>query len=241
VYLDVTHLGAEKITGHFPNIYETCLTAGVDMTKEWIPIVPAAHYACGGVDVDLDGRTSVENLYACGEVSCTGVHGANRLASNSLLEAIVFARRAIVSARKRIGGIKLGEVTEYPVERHTEPVTSEEIERLILELRTIMWKYVGIVRTSERLDKAFGLVAQIKLRADELYANGKLSARLLELRNMAIAAELIIMSAQARKESRGLHYNLDFPFTDDAHCKHDTLIVQDPERSEPVILSKNSR
>lgn len=240
VYLDVTHLGPEKIKEHFPNIYETCLTAGVDMTKEWIPIVPAAHYACGGVDTDLNGRTSVENLYACGEVSCTGVHGANRLASNSLLEAIVFARRAAIDAKKRMGGIEAGEIGEFPVERHTEAVASEEIERLILELRTAMWKYVGIVRTNDRLAKAFGVMKDIQIKADQIYANGKLSARLLELRNMAIVAELIITSAQARHESRGLHYNTDFPSTDDAHCKHDTLVIQDAEKAEPAILSKKA-
>lgn len=241
VYLDVTHLGPEKIKGHFPNIYETCLNAGVDMTKEWIPIVPAAHYACGGVDVDLNGRTSIDNLYACGEVSCTGVHGANRLASNSLLEAIVFARRAAIDARARIKGIDAGQVAEYPVDRHTDSVDLAEIERLILEVRTAMWKYVGIVRTNERLAKAMDIVRGIKAQADRLYAHGRLSARLLELRNMSIVAELIILSAQARKESRGLNYNLDYPSTDDVHCKHDTLLTLDAATSEPAVVSKNSQ
>lgn len=241
VYLDVTHLDPVKVKEHFPNIYETCLSAGIDITKEWIPIVPAAHYACGGVDVDLSGRTSIENLYACGEVSCTGVHGANRLASNSLLEAIVFARRAASDARQRISEVGTAEVEEFPLQNHTSAVDSDRVEQLILELRSAMWKYVGIVRTSDRLAKALGVVAGIKDHADALYADGRLSARLLELRNMAVAAEMIIVSAQARKESRGLHYNLDYPSTDDAHWKKDTLVVLDPEKSEPAILSKNPR
>lgn len=241
VYLDVTHLHPRKVKSKFPNIYETCLSFGIDITKQWIPIVPAAHYACGGVDTDLDGRTSIENLYACGEVACTGVHGANRLASNSLLEAVVFARRAADSARERIADISTGEITDYPVEQHTRHVAQGTIEKLILDLRTAMWKHVGIVRTNERLAMALVLVKEIAAKAESLYADGELSARLLELRNMALTSELIIRSAQARKESRGLHYNLDYPALDDAHFKRDTLLALSRERSEPVVLESPLR
>lgn len=237
VYLDVTHLDPRKVREHFPHIYETCLAAGIDITRDWIPIVPAAHYACGGVDTDLNGRTSIENLYACGEVACTGVHGANRLASNSLLEAVVFARRAAIDGRNRIHSIKPGEIEEFPVEKHSQRVSSETIEELIRELRTAMWKYVGIVRTNDRLAKAMGVVDEIRARAERLYVDGRLSPRLLELRNMATAAEIIICSAQSRKESRGLHYNLDYPATDDANCKHDTLVIADPATLSPRVIS----
>jgi len=224
-YLDVTHLGAEAIKEHFPNIHEKCLSVGIDITKDWIPIIPAAHYACGGVLTDTDGKTSIESLYACGEVACTGVHGANRLASNSLLEALVFARRAVIDVKKRIGKIGYADVEEFPADRHIEPVDDATVSELTQKLRTVMWKYVGIVRTNERLEKALRMAHEIKARAEELYSNGKLSPALLELRNMALTAELIIVSAQSRKESRGLHYNLDHPDLDDAHFKHDTVLM----------------
>lgn len=238
VYLDVTHLGLEAIKEHFPYICEKCLSVGIDISKDWIPIVPAAHYACGGVLVDTEGRTSIESLYACGEVSCTGVHGANRLASNSLLEAIVFARRAALDVKKKIGKIGYTEVEEFPLERHAEPVPVERISDLITQLRSVMWRYVGIVRTNERLQEALGLVQTIRTQAEELYARGKLSPALLELRNMALIAELVILSAQSRKESRGLHYNLDYPETDDACFKHDTVIVANAS-GDPEVVSPN--
>ena len=225
VYLDVTHLGAEVIKEHFPNIYETCLSVGIDITTEWIPIVPAAHYACGGVRTDANGRTSIDNLYACGEVACTGVHGANRLASNSLLEAIVFARRAATDAEKHIGSITYGKVEEYPAEKHKEAVTPDLIAELILKLRSVMWQYVGIVRTNERLAKALEMIREVKVRANELYESGRLSQALLELHNMALTAELITLSAQARLESRGLHYNRDYPHLDDERFKRDTIVI----------------
>lgn len=235
VYLDVTHLGSEAILEHFPNIYEKCLSVGIDITKDLIPIIPAAHYACGGVLTDTDGRTSIESLYACGEVACTGVHGANRLASNSLLEALVFARRAVMDVKNRMDKIGYAEVEEYPADQHTKLVPTETIIELTRQLRTVMWRYVGIVRTNERLEKARGLVCEIKAQAEELYASGKLSPTLLELRNMALTAELIILSAQSRKESRGLNYNLDYPELDDAHCKHDTLLSRNAAGDPEVV------
>jgi len=238
VYLDVTEVDPETVKGHFPTIYEKCLSVGIDMTMDWIPIVPAAHYACGGVLTDTDGRTSLENLYACGEVSCTGVHGANRLASNSLLEAIVFARRAAEDVEKRIGDIGLAEITEYPAEEHTEPAPVDVVNDLIIQLRTVMWRYVGIVRTNERLAKALGLVRDLEAKAADMYARGVLSPALLELRNMTLTAELIILSAQSREESRGLHYNLDYPDIDDANFKHDTLLARNG-LGMPQMVSRN--
>ncbi|MCL5103980.1 MAG: L-aspartate oxidase [Armatimonadetes bacterium] len=225
VYLDVTHMDPDKVKEHFPHIYQTCLSFDIDITKEWIPIVPAAHYSCGGVVTDVHGRTSVNNLYACGEVACTGVHGANRLASNSLLEAIVYTRRAAIDMEGKIGSVELAPIKEFPVERHARPVSHDLVVDLTKQLRTAMWKYVGIVRTNERLAKALDIIRDIATQAEELYASGILSAELLELRNMALTAELIILSAQSRKESRGLHYNLDYPDLDEANFKHDTVLV----------------
>ena len=226
VYLDVTHLGVEKIKEHFPHIYSTCLSVGIDIAKEWIPIVPAAHYSCGGVQTDVYGKTSLENLYACGEVSCTGVHGANRLASNSLLEAVVYARRAAADAEEKIKSAEYTQVEDYPVEEHNQPVDMKLVEDLTQELRAGMWRYVGIVRTNERLASALEITRRIRAQAEDIYRHGKLSPALLELRNMAQTSELIILSAISRKESRGLHYNLDYLFTDDDHCRHDTIVVR---------------
>lgn len=237
VYLDLTHLSAELVKGHFPHIYQTCLSVGIDITREWIPIVPAAHYACGGVVTDTDGRTTIDNLYACGEVACTGVHGANRLASNSLLEAVVYARRAAESAREVIRSAELGHVDEFPAEVHESPISAETVGRLTAALRDAMWKYVGIVRTNDRLTRALDAVSRIGNEAEEMYRNGRLSPGLLELRNMALAAKLITLSALSRKESRGLHYNLDYPDTDDGCCKHDTLLVRNGEMAPELVMN----
>ena len=236
VYLDITHLGAETIKQHFPNIYEKCLSVGLDISKDWIPIVPAAHYSCGGALTDTDGKASIGGLYACGEVACTGVHGANRLASNSLLEALVFAHRAALDVEKQIGDIGYVEVEEYSIDHHAKPVDPDLIADLTHQLRTIMWKYVGIVRTNERLEKAQNMVRQIKQQADSLYADGRLSPALLELRNMALTSQLIILSAQSRKESRGLNYNLDYPNIDDANFKRDTVISKNPDDEPRVVI-----
>lgn len=226
VYLDVTHLDPEMVKHHFPYIYESCLKAGIDITRDWIPVVPAAHYSCGGVVVDTNGCTSIENLYACGEVSCTGVHGANRLASNSLLEAIVFARRASLDVEHKIGSIDYADVDEFPAGKHNKRIDPALIEEMIARLQKVMWKYVGIVRTNERLETALAEIRDIRRQADELYVSGRLTARLLEVRNMALTAELLILSALWRKESRGLHYNLDYPDLDDANFKRDTILVK---------------
>lgn len=239
VYLDVTHLDPDYVKSHFPTIYETCLSVGIDITKDWIPIVPAAHYACGGVLTDTEGRSSIPYLYACGEVACSGVHGANRLASNSLLEAVVFARRAAIDVEKRIRSIVPADVEEFPVERHTQRVPIALVTELTTELRTTMWKYVGTVRTTERLEKALGIVREIKARSDELYSTAVLTPPLLELRNMALTAELIIVSALSRKESRGLHCNEDYPDRDDERFKHDTVVVRN-SAGEPEVVNSNA-
>ena len=235
VYLDVTHLDPDNVRQHFPNIYEKCLSVGIDITRDWIPIIPAAHYACGGVLTDVNGRSSIDNLYACGEVACTGVHGANRLASNSLLEAVVFTRRSAFDAGRRIADIELAPVEEYPAQLHRERVSPELVAEHTTKLRAVMDKYVGIVRTNERLARALELIRELKSDANSLYSRGELSAPLLELRNMAVVAEMVILSAQSRHESRGLHYNLDYPDTDDANFKRDTVIVQNGRKVPELI------
>ncbi len=231
VYLDVTHLDAKKLKSRFPGIYEKCLSVGLDITKDWIPIVPAAHYSCGGVLTDTNGRSSIDRLYACGEVACTGVHGANRLASNSLLEALVYAHRAAIDAGKVLSGsIGTDEsadfVTEYPTDLHSDPVDSEMVRELTAKLQKVMWQYVGIVRTNERLHKALTHVRAILSSAETMFEHGVLVPELLELRNLVLVAELIVRSALSRKESRGLNYNLDHPATDDAQCKKDTVLLK---------------
>lgn len=230
VYLDVTHLDPEKLKRRFPNIYEKCLSVGLDIAKEWIPIVPAAHYSCGGVLTDIYGRASIDRLYAAGEVACTGVHGANRLASNSLLEALVFAHRAADDAI----GIPYNsvmdldrEVADFPRDVHSQYVSEKLIAELTEHLRNVMWRDVGIVRTNDRLLKAQAEVREIANKVNELYSTGRLTTSLLELRNLATVAELIIKSALMRKESRGLHYNLDYPTLDDVNWKKETILVCD--------------
>ena len=215
VFLDVTHLDAEKIKQRFPNIHQKCLSVGIDITKDWIPIVPAAHYSCGGVMTDTDARTSLDRLYACGEVACTGVHGANRLASNSLLEALVYAHRAANDSRRFMDRPPCEDIADYPKDRHTQPVDATILREQAASVRQVMWKYVGIVRTNARLEKAHEEISEILGHVESLYATGKLSRELLELRNLATVARLIIDCALSRAESRGLNYNLDYPNLDE--------------------------
>lgn len=215
VYLDVTHLDADHIRERFPTIYQKCLSVGIDITEDWIPIVPAAHYSCGGVLTDRDARSSIERLYACGEVACTGVHGANRLASNSLLEAVVFAHRAAGDSQQHMGVLCDGDIPDFPRDGHSQEISPEVIAGLKGGIRRIMWRYVGIVRTNERLQKAKNQLAELGAQVDAMYSSGRLSSELLELRNMITTASLIIESAISRKESRGLNYNLDYPKLDE--------------------------
>lgn len=212
MYLDISHRPPEFIMQHFPMIYEKLLSLGIDLTEEAIPIVPAAHYTCGGVMVDQHGRTDLDGLYAIGEVSYTGLHGANRLASNSLLECVVYGWSAAEDIIKRLPHAKLAKQLppwdESRVDNSDEQVV---IQHNWHELRLFMWDYVGIVRTTKRLERALRRIMTLQQEIDEYYANFRISNNLLELRNLVQVAELIVRSAMERKESRGLHFTLDYP------------------------------
>jgi len=228
VYLDMTHLNREDLKTRFPFIYNSCLGVGIDIAVEPIPVVPATHYFCGGVDVDGWGRTSLPNLLALGEVSHTGLHGANRLASNSLLEAVVFARRAarLVSEDDSLRGERIEEPLPWD-EQHAESLG----EPVILdhdwdECRRLMWDYVGIVRSDRRLDIALQRILQLKNTVEDLYWKCRLTLDLLELRNIVLVGELIIRCAQQRKESRGLHYTETYPQRDDERFLRDTVLLK---------------
>ncbi|CNB70653.1 L-aspartate oxidase [Yersinia pseudotuberculosis] len=209
MYLDISHKPTDFVMQHFPMIYEKLLSLGIDLTKEAIPIVPAAHYTCGGVMVDQHGRTDLDGLYAIGEVSYTGLHGANRMASNSLLECLVYGWSAAEDILTRLPTAKhLPDWDESRVDNSDERVV---IQHNWHELRLFMWDYVGIVRTTKRLERALRRINTLQQEIDEYYANFRISNNLLELRNLVQVAELIVRCAMERKESRGLHYTLDYP------------------------------
>lgn len=212
VLLDVSHRPADEIREHFPHIYQTCLDFGIDVTQQPIPVVPAAHYQCGGVQTDHYGRTSITGLFACGEVTCTGLHGANRLASNSLLEALVFSHRAVHPSIEYARDAEFVKgVPDWDASGTERPNEWVLIRHNREELRRVMWDFVGIVRSSLRLDRAFRRTKLLYEETEDFYRRTRVSAELCELRNMIAVAYLIIRSAQMRRESRGLHYMLDYP------------------------------
>ncbi len=212
VYLDVTARAPQEIKDHFPNIYEKCLSRGIDITKQWIPVVPAAHYCTGGIKVNLDGESSINRLYALGECSCTGLHGANRLASNSLIEAIVYADQAARHAGERLGRVELQEgIPDWNDDGTAAPEEMVLITQNAKETQQIMSNYVGIVRSNLRLERAMRRLQIIWQETEELYAKTTPSKPLCELRNMITVGYLIIKQARARHESVGLHYSTDYP------------------------------
>jgi L-aspartate oxidase len=213
VYLDCRHMDKEKFIHHFPNIYEKCLSIGIDVTQHMIPVAPAAHYSCGGIKTDEHARTSVQNLYACGECASTGLHGANRLASNSLLEAMVFGRRAFLDVvnnyEKLSTTFAAKEIPDWNVTGTSEPREMILITQSLKELQQIMSDYVGIVRTDVRLARAMKRLDLLFVETEELYRSTKVSPQLCELRNLITVGYLVVKAAEFRKESRGLHYNTD--------------------------------
>jgi L-aspartate oxidase len=228
VYLDMTHKSASFLQSRFPTIYSTCLACGIDMSRNPIPVVPAAHYCCGGVKAGLDGRTELKGLFAIGEVASTGLHGANRLASNSLLEGLVCARLAAESIRK--DPIRLdstpASIPDWEIGRAVPSDEAVVVEHNWNEVRTAMWDYVGIERTNKRLERALRRIRNLRQEIREYYLDYLVTADVLELRNITAVAELIARSALLRRESRGLHYSLDYPQT--APRGDDTILRDTP-------------
>jgi len=227
VFLDISQKDSGFIQTRFPNLYEKCLSFGFNMTAEPIPVVPAAHYMCGGVATDIYGRTDLKQLYAIGETACTGLHGANRLASNSLIEALVYANSAAKQNIKDIKTLNSGYIPDPPSWDEVGTTDSDEIIMVSHnwdEIRRLMWNYVGIVRSDKRLDRAKRRIEIIQKEINDYYWDFRVSADLVELRNIATVAELIIKCARHRKESRGLHYNIAYPHSDDQRWQKDTVI-----------------
>ncbi|MDD5723597.1 MAG: L-aspartate oxidase [Syntrophales bacterium] len=229
VLLDITHKDRKFLLKRFPYIYNRCLEFGIDMAVDPIPVVPAAHYQCGGVLVNPFGQASIDGLFAFGEVACTGLHGANRLASNSLLEALVFAHRAFKKAQELLPTV---DTDSIPIPPWDTKGATESDESIVVsnnweEIRMCMWNYVGIVRSNKRLERAKRRIDMIAGEIEEYYRNFTITTSLLELRNIATVAGVIIECSRLRKESRGLHYNLDYPDKDDINWLRDTVVKKD--------------
>ncbi len=226
VFLDMTHLGKAFLVERFPTIYSTCREFGIDMSVQPIPVVPAAHYMCGGVKTDSEGRTSIPGLYAVGEVACTGLHGANRLASNSLLEGLVFGFRAAVAATAELSqsALPTSAVRDWDSGAAVQSDERVNVAQNWEEIRRLMWNFVGIVRTGKRLARARRRLDMLREEIREYYWDFKVTRDVVELRNIADVAHLIVECASRRKESRGLHYTLDYPNSDDHNWLHDTVV-----------------
>lgn len=228
MYLDISHKPAAFIRSHFPTVYAQCLEFGIDITKQPAPVVPAAHYTCGGLVTDLNGRTNIDKLYAIGETSFTGLHGANRMASNSLLECLVFAQSAAKDINQKMAlPAQWEQINDWDESRVTDSDEEVVVSHNWDELRRFMWDYVGIVRTDKRLQRAQRRVNLLLSEIDEYYGNFRITSDLIELRNLAMVADLIIRCAMQRKESRGLHYTLDYPDTDNSKPPANTVLQAD--------------
>jgi L-aspartate oxidase len=239
-WLDLSPVPADTIEKRFPGILAECARRGLDIRSEPVPVVPAAHYACGGVVTDRNARTSIAGLFAAGEVACTGVHGANRLASNSLLEAVVYSHRAAGELATELAGAPSCSMVQYPSdETSRERRVPTEEERTVWqcrrdEIRRLMWNDAGIVRSTERLDHALAALSRLRHGIETDYARATPDASLIELRNLAEVARLVVHSARTREESRGLHYNTDFPYRNNERCLRNSLLVRNGSQENPA-------
>ncbi len=235
VYLDITHQPQSFIDAHFPTISAKCKEFGIDISRSPIPVVPAAHYTCGGIMIDIEGQTDVPGLYAIGEASCSGLHGANRMASNSLLECVVYAHAAYDSIRQSLAAVNLpSDIRAWDESRVTDSDEEVVVSHNWDEIRRFMWDYVGIVRTTKRLQRAQHRIRLLKSEITEYYGNFRISKDLVELRNLAVVAELIINSALKRRESRGLHFSADYPVAHVSKQAKNTILQIDQQKNGHV-------
>ncbi|MBW7858603.1 MAG: FAD-binding protein, partial [Leptonema sp. (in: Bacteria)] len=244
VWLDISNRSSEELIEKFPNIYATCLSRGIDISKQPIPVVPAAHYMCGGIETDIYGRTRLKGLYAAGEVASTGVHGGNRLASNSLLEGLVFGSRIVEDIKKSTvsadnSNQSLPKVKPWNKEGLENPEEWILVQHNYAEIQKIMWNYVGIVRSNLRLDRALRRINLLYDEVMDFYKRTVIQNKILELRNLTLVAKLIILSAKNRKESRGLHYSTDYP-ENRAPSRQNTAIVRTPTNDFQFLDSGES-